>query len=92
MSVSHEDSNRKTVATHDNGKTGHTNGRALTRLCPNCVPVGDIQEHSRLLRHKEAEANISYDANTSVPLWIPRDRSENPGVGGSIPSLPTSFF
>jgi len=37
-------------------------------------------------------ANTPYEASTSALLAIPRDRSENPGVGGSIPSLPTSTY
>jgi hypothetical protein len=31
----------------------------------------------------------AYDTSPSAPLVIPRNRSENPGAGGLIPSLPT---
>jgi hypothetical protein len=31
----------------------------------------------------------AYDTSPSAPLAIPRNRSENPGVGGLMPSLPT---
>ena len=54
--------------------------------------VKSIQGHSRALRRRAAAANIVYGANIPAPLATPRDRSENPGVGGSIPSLPTSFL
>jgi len=60
-------------------------------LCPNCVPIEGIQEHLGALRRREPEANIARDACTSALLAKTRARSENPGVGGSIPSLPTSF-
>ena len=60
-----------------------------------CVPVESRQGHSRAFestRGRKTEANSFRTASTSASLATPRDRSENPGVGGSIPSLPTRVF
>jgi hypothetical protein len=50
------------------------------------------QRSRKPLGRRKTEANSFGTASTSAALALPRDRSENPGVGGSIPSLPTRFF
>src|SRR6266403_2020340 len=56
----------------------------VRRVCPNCVPVEGIQDHFGTLRRNEVCSIIAYDISTFASLAIPRDRSENPGVGGSM--------
>jgi hypothetical protein len=53
-------------------------------LYPNCVPIEGIQEHSRALRRRQPKPNVAREACISALLARTRDRSENPGVGGSI--------
>ena len=58
-----------------------------SKLCPG-------REHSRAFESTQAQrgrGNVAYEACTSALLAIPRDRSENPGVGGSIRPCPTVF-
>ncbi len=66
--------------------------RGLVQLCPKCVPVEGIRGHSRALRIRDVDPIIAYTTSSFPSLTTSEDRSENPGVGGSIPSLPSSFF
>src|SRR6266571_5061520 len=60
-------------------------------LCPKCVPVEGIQDYSRTLGLNDGVSIMGCCTSTYASLAIPRTRSQNPGVGGSIPSLPTIF-
>src|SRR2546425_6757295 len=57
-------------------------------LCPR-VPVMDQREPMETNEQRRAK---SPTYNTSAYLRVGAGRSENPGVGGSIPSPPTNFF
>src|SRR2546422_5736755 len=56
-------------------------------LCPR-VPVMDQREPMETNEQRRAK---SPTYNTSAYLRVGAGRSENPGVGGSIPSPPTNF-
>ena len=63
----------------------------LHRACPKLSAV--------ILRHRSlfsdgllVTVRITADEGWWGRLWKKAEGTENPGVGGSIPSLPTSFF
>ena len=66
--------------------------RRPTGLCPSCAQLRRIPDHSSTLqRTTPSEASCS-TSNSYAHLHDLGNRTENPGVGGSIPSLPTMFF
>ena len=73
------------------GGRSHQVGAGLG-LCPSCAQLQRIPDHfSTLERTRPSEASCS-TSNSYAHLRRPGNRTENPGVGGSIPSLPTMFF
>jgi len=68
------------------GRAQSTN-RGRGQWCPLCVLVEGIQDCSRVLRINDVDPITAYGVSTFAALAIPRDGSESPGVGGSIPSL-----
>jgi hypothetical protein len=60
-------------------------------LCPICAQLRRIADHSSALQRTWSSAASLAVASSYAYLRRPRPRTENPGVGGSIPSQPTSF-
>src|SRR6266853_4403734 len=72
---------------------GGSGDRVETRsLCQICDRLGLIPDHSRIFRRMRPLGAGLATASTDAYLRRPRPRSENPGVGGSIPSQPTIVF
>ena len=72
---------------------GGSGDRVETRsLCQICDRLGLIPDHSRIFRRMRPLGAGLATASTYAYLRRPRPRSENPGVGGSIPSQPTIVF
>ena len=61
-------------------------------VCPNCAQLGLTQAHSSALQRTMTRPVCDCMASTCAHLRDLRHRAENPGVGDSIPSLPTSFL
>ena len=67
--------------------------RVETRsLCQICDRLGIIPDHSGSLQRKRPSEGSPSTASSYAYLHGLRPRSENPGVGGSIPSQPTIHF
>ena len=64
-------------------------GRICARIVPNSGALWRIPAHSRARRRRE-DLPRWYAVTHTYGNWGPR--SENPGVGGSIPSQPTIHF
>jgi hypothetical protein len=62
------------------------------QLCPNCAQLQRIWDHSSTLQRTRPSGACCSTSNSYAHLHGPGNRTENPGVGGSIPSLPTIFF
>src|ERR1700730_4319253 len=61
-------------------------------LCQNCDRLRFIPDHSSTLQRTRPSGGSCSTSSSYAHLHRPGDRSENPGVGGSIPSLPTMIF
>src|SRR5437660_11703056 len=62
-----------------------------TGLCQICDRLRGIPDHSGSLQRMRPSQGSLATANSYAHLHEPWSRTENPGVGGSIPSQPTSF-
>ena len=58
--------------------------------CPNCAQDEPIPDHSSTLWRTMTESVCDCMISTSAHFHVFWSRPENPGVGGSIPSLPTT--
>jgi len=61
-------------------------------VCPKCARQERTPDHSEPLQRTMTESPPDCRARISGLFRVSCSRTENPGVGGSIPSLPTSFF
>jgi len=60
-------------------------------LCPNCAQEERVPDHSSALR-RTMTGSTDCTVRISAHFAVSWSRTENPGVGGSIPSLPTIFW
>src|ERR1700730_11612163 len=58
-------------------------------LCQDCDRPRFIPDHSSTLQRTTPSGASCSTSSSYAPLHGPGARTENPGVGGSIPSLPT---
>src|SRR5438309_11128884 len=61
-------------------------------LCQICDRLKPIPDHFRAFQRTRPSGASCSTSNSYAHLHGPGDRTENPGVGGSIPSLPTMIF
>ena len=67
-------------------------GARNREVCPNCAHDERIPDHSGALQRTMKESLCDFAVRISAHFRDAGPRAENPGVGGSIPSLPTRVF